>query len=106
MLGIGAREIEKKALLYSVRLSCMYIGDILEASVCAMVEELDFEQFGLCSKLYAKVYMSWLSLLVLYSTLLPNVLTFALKTSISYFELISVFCTYSVGYKNPESLVK
>ena len=44
---------------------CTYIGDILETIVSAMVEELDFQQLGLCSKLYAEVYLSWLSLLVL-----------------------------------------
>ena len=49
-----------------------YIGDLLETRVGVVVEELDIQQCGLCSKLYSyKVNLSWLSLLALYSTLLP-----------------------------------
>ena len=51
-----------------------YSGDILETRVGAIVEPLNFQQCGLCSKLFSKLYPSWLSLMVLYSTLLPNVL--------------------------------
>ena len=79
MIGIMQRP-RKVVLLYSVRLCCIRWRYILETRVGAIVEEHDFQQCGLCSKLYS----SWLSLLVLYSTLLPNVLTFALKLAFHY----------------------
>ena len=68
MLGISARE---KQVLWLDYVS--YIGDIQEVRVGAMVEDgLAFQPCGLCSKLYLKAYLSWLSSLVLYSTLLPK----------------------------------
>ena len=69
MLGISARE---KQVLWFNYVAC--IGNILEISVGAMVEDgLALQQCSLCSKLYSKSYPSWLTLLVLYSTLLPKV---------------------------------
>ena len=43
MLGIGA--LEKRALWFDY---LEHIGDILETKVGAIVEELDFQQCGLC----------------------------------------------------------
>ena len=80
----------KSKYYYIVLDYAAYRRDILETRVGPIVEPLDSQQCGLCSKLNSKVYPNWLSFMVLYSTLLcfRPVLTFALKTSISCFQFI------------------